>query len=130
MLYGGRELLDLAVATPDDFKGSFAVKLEQDFFIKIERGNRFYLSGGLFYTLFDAPSRIETQVYSSPFLVELRPEDTAVYIGTIQYYRERVGNNTLRSVMVRDDFQWAESQFKDRFGAGKKLRKVLVVPVR
>ena len=31
--------------------------------------------------------------------------------------------------MVRDDYQWADAKFKERFGTSKTLRKALATPV-
>jgi hypothetical protein len=34
----------------------------------------------------------------------------------------------LKEVMIRDDYQWADQQFKERFGTSKTLRKALLTP--
>lgn len=61
------------------------------------------------------------------FRVDVRPEDKAVYIGTIRYHRDEFFGTT--RVVVRDDYAAANAEFQRRFGRGTSLRKVLAVPV-
>jgi hypothetical protein len=127
ILYGGERLRDFTKSKPATFEGAFSTTLEKEFFIKAEKGSTFFVSGGTFYTEYDLPYHITYHTFSSPLQVEVMPDDEAVYIGTIQYYRDE--NNNLKDVMIRDDYQWADSQFKERFGTSKTLRKALLTPV-
>ena len=111
---------------PGNFSGSFATTLEKDFFIKIDTGIILYVSGGTYYSASGIPNRIEPHTFSSLFQVELRPDDEAVYIGTVQYIRDE--SNKLTSVMIRDDYKGADIHFKERFGTDKSLRKALLTP--
>ncbi len=61
------------------------------------------------------------------FRVELQPGDRAVYIGTIQYYRDEFFST--EKVVVKDDYTAANQEFQHRFGKGAVLRKALAVPV-
>ena len=124
ILYCGDRLMDFNEGNPTSYVGSFSTTLEKDFFIKVRRDPLLYVSGGTFYAAYDPPLHIESHTFSSPLRVELRPDDKAVYIGTIQYYRDQF--NKVKSVMIRDDYQWAESQYQERFGAQNPLRKSLV----
>jgi len=127
ILYGGERLRDFTKSRPATFEGSYSTTLEKEFFIKAGKGSTFFVSGGTFYTEYDLPYHITYHTFSSPLQVEVMPDDEAVYIGTIQYYRDE--NNNLKDVMIRDDYQWADSQFKERFGTSKTLRKALLTPV-
>ncbi len=127
ILYGGARLRDFAKRKPDTYEGSFATTLDKEFFIKVDKGSTFFISGGTFYTEYDPPYHVTYYTLSSPFQVEVMANDEAVYIGTIQYYRDE--NNKVKEVMIRDDYQWADSQFKERFGTSKTLRKSLATPV-
>jgi hypothetical protein len=127
ILYGGNRLRDFTKSKPTTFEGSFATTLEKEFFIKAEKGTTFFVSGGTFYTEFDLPYHITYHTFSSPLQIEIMPDDEAVYVGTIQYYRDE--NNNVKTVMIRDDYQWADTQFKERFGTTKNLRKELATPV-
>jgi hypothetical protein len=126
-LYVGDRIMDLNAAGPISVAGSFSIMLDKDFFIKLKRERTLYVSGGSFSTMPYAPSRAESHIFSSPFQIELRPNDEAVYIGTIQYFRD--GSNKLTGMAIRDDYQSADSQYKARFGTSSTLRRALVMPV-
>ena len=123
----GDRILDLKTAKTVGMAGFFSTTLEKEFFIKVDKGRTLYLSGGIVYRM-DNPTSLESFLFfQSPFQVEMQPDDEAVYIGTIQLYRDE--NNVVTSVFIRDDYAWADAQFKLRFGAYKTLRKALAVPV-
>jgi len=126
VLYCGDAAQDFKKNKPVGFEGSFLVTLEQEFFIKVNKDRTVYIPGGSFYTVYEPPFQVELVTLSSLFKVELRPDDEAVYIGTIQYYRD--DRNELQSVTIRDDYQWADAEFKERFGMDKTLRKALLTP--
>jgi hypothetical protein len=62
------------------------------------------------------------------FRVDIRPGDRAVYIGTIQYYRDEFFST--EKVVVKDDYAAANAEFQRRFGRGVTLRRALAVPVQ
>lgn len=61
------------------------------------------------------------------FKLDLKPGDRAVYIGTIQYYRDEFFST--QKVVVKDDYAAANQEFQRKFGKGVALRKALAVPV-
>lgn len=61
------------------------------------------------------------------FRIDIRAGDRAVYIGTIQYFRDEFFST--EKVVVRDEFSAANAEFKRRFGNEAVLRKALAVPV-
>ena len=61
------------------------------------------------------------------FKVDLKSGDRAVYIGTIQYYRDEFFST--QKVVIKDDYAAANQEFQRRFGAGVTLRKALAVAV-
>ncbi len=127
ILYCGNRPRDVKTNDLEIFADSFKTTLEKEFFIKINKDSSLYFTGGTFYTAHNPRDLAEAYTFESPFQVEIRPDDEAVYIGTIQYYRD--GSNKLKSVMIRDDYQWADTLFKERFGTSKTLRKALATPV-
>ncbi len=127
ILYAGERLKDFKTSPPDTFEGSYITNLGREFFIKVDKGRTLSISGGMFYTVYDPPYRIESHAVSSPFQVEIKADDDAVYIGTIQLVRD--DRNNITSVLIRDDYQWADDTYKARFGTRKTLRKALVEPV-
>ncbi len=125
-LYCGDRLRDLNAEKPETLSGSFSTEWDRDFFIKVGRSRSLFISGGFFFTASDQPGGADIHTMQQSFQVELRPDDEAVYIGTIQLFRS--GADTVQSVTIRDDYQWADTQFKERFGTGRTLRKALVKP--
>jgi hypothetical protein len=60
------------------------------------------------------------------FKVDVHPGDRAVYIGTIQYFRDEFFSTV--KVVVKDDYAAANAEFQRKFGKGVTLRKALAVP--
>lgn len=61
------------------------------------------------------------------FAVAVRPEDKAVYIGTIRYHRDIFFGT--EKVEIVDEYAEAQSEYRRKFGVGLVLRKALVQPV-
>ncbi len=61
------------------------------------------------------------------FRIDIRSGDKAVYIGTIQYFRDEFFST--EKVVVKDEFSTANAEFRHRFGSEAVLRKALAVPV-
>ena len=127
LLYCGEQIRDFRSKRPDTFAGSYAVTPEKSFYLEVRKGTTLYLSGGTFYTVFDPPYSIEAHTYPGLYTVDVNADDEAVYIGTIQYYRDE--DNNLTMIAIRDDYQAADQEFKDRFTTSTKLRKALLAPV-
>jgi len=126
ILYAGDRPRNLKAQPPDSFNGTFLTDLDREFFIKVDKGRTLYISGGMFYSVYNPPFQIESHVVSMDYQVEILPGDAAVYIGTIQLVRDE--QNNITSVLIRDDFQWADDKYKARFGTHRTLRKALLVP--
>lgn len=60
--------------------------------------------------------------------VEVKPDDTAIYIGSLQYFRDEFFGIT--KIYIHDEYEQAAEAFAKRYGAGAKLRKSLVIPPR
>ena len=126
VLFCGDQQRDLSARLPEDLSGGFDITLEKEFFITVDRDKPLAISGGIFYTAYDPPANVQYRTFSSPLMAMLKPGDEAVYIGTIQFYRD--ANNRLLSVTIRDDHQWADTRYKERFGTYSSLRKALAMP--
>lgn len=61
------------------------------------------------------------------FGVDVKPDDKAVYIGTIRYHRDTFFGT--EKVEVIDDYQQAKAEFTSKFGEQVRLRKSLAMPV-
>lgn len=123
ILHCGDQVADVNATDSSGPAESYVTKLEKDFFIKVRHYPLLTVSGGMFYEAYAPSLRVKARTFSTPLHVWLQPDDHAVYIGTIQYYRD--ASNNLKSVMIRDDYQWAESQYRKKFGAQTVLRKAL-----
>lgn len=60
--------------------------------------------------------------------VDVRPEDRAVYIGTLHYRRDEFWKVT--GVEVEDEYESVSAECQKRWGPGVTLRKALATPVR
>jgi hypothetical protein len=127
LLYAGSELQDLSTDTVGRPGAFFRTKLDREFFIKIAKTPVLYLSGGAAYALYDPPTPSEFHVLGLYLKTDIRRDDKAVYVGTLQVFRD--SKDRVQKVLVRDDYQWANNQFIERFGASRTLRKALVAPV-
>lgn len=124
ILYIGDTPRDFKSRPPDTFEDAFMTDLDREFFIKVDKGRTLYMSGGMFYSVYDPPYRIESHAACMDFTIDIQPDDSAVYIGTIQLVRD--DRNAITSLLIRDDYQWADDKFKARFGTRKSLRKALL----
>lgn len=61
------------------------------------------------------------------FRVDVRPDDKAVYVGTIRYYRDDFFGT--KKIVIKDDYAAAQAEFRRKFGDAMKLRKALVQPI-
>ena len=127
-LYCGDEMKKLQPSAFSGFEGAYGVLLENDFYLEADSSKPFYVLGGIFYAVFDPPYSVEAKTFKSIFKAGLRSNDKAVYIGTIQYYRDKFFN--LKKVVIKDDYQRANSEFKKRFKTGMTLDKALLTPVK
>ena len=127
VLYLGELIRDFRSKKPDTFEGSYALPLGRTFYIEVNKGTTIYLSGGMFFSVYDPPFNIESHTYPLFYKVDVGASDDALYIGTIQFHRD--DQNKLRLFAIRDDFQNADQEFKDRFTTATTLRKALLVPV-
>jgi len=67
-------------------------------------------------------------LFPAGFRIDARPSDRAVYIGTIVYHRDEYFGIT--KVIIRDDFERANAEFRKRTGNTVTLRKALVAVSR
>jgi hypothetical protein len=62
------------------------------------------------------------------FMVDVKPGDRAVYIGTIRYHRNEFFD--IKKVELSDDFQREQAAFRKKFGDSLKLVKHLAHPYK
>jgi hypothetical protein len=67
-------------------------------------------------------------LFPAPIPFEIRPGDTAVYIGTLRLYRDEFHEVT--KAEVRDDYGEAGAQFRNKFPGAPLPRKALLKPAK
>ncbi len=102
----------------NDIKGQsyFGGKIEQFMFVK-STNRSFYIVGCNFGRI-ELPAR---------FRVNISPDDKAIYIGTVIYYRDEF--NGLKDIKIKNEYKKAKKAFQKKFGKSLKLRKSLLVPI-
>jgi len=83
----------------------------------------FAIRGGVVPLKLDEPPTDEA-LLPGGFRVDLRPGDTAVYIGTIHYHRNEFWQIT--KVVVEDDYDRVRNDCLRRWGPSAPLRKAIV----
>jgi hypothetical protein len=112
-----------------EFEGKIEASMGETFFVA-SPNKPFYIIAGLIYMEIYSVSngRSTTTYYNSAifpgsFLIDIKPGDKAVYIGTIKYHRDNFYN--LTRVEIIDEYDHEMAQFRRRFGT-MKLRKALI----
>ena len=109
-----------------DYSGRIEAELEKQFFVRSE-GKPFYILGGMMFLTFDGGD-MDRAYFPGGFRVSINPEDDAVYIGTLRYYRNEFMD--VSKVVVIDQYEEANKEFVQKFGTSSSLRKALLVPVK
>ncbi|HEO65190.1 MAG TPA: hypothetical protein ENI73_04885 [Spirochaetes bacterium] len=114
----------------DEGKDMFLVKLNKTFFLK-GKNRSFYIVGGSVVMKYENRGNsvhITTRAYPARFKVNIRPNDKAVYIGTLIYKRNDFGD--VKKVKFKNEYKKAKKEFRKKFGRSLKLRKSLLQPVK
>ena len=109
-----------------DYSGRIEAELEKQFFVRSER-KPFYILGGMMFLAFDGGD-IDQAYFPGGYRISINPEDDAVYIGTLRYYRNEFMQ--ISKVDVIDQYEAANKEFVQKFGTSPSLRKALLVPVK
>lgn len=110
----------------DDFAGRIEAKIGKNFFVR-SHNKPFYILGGMLYL--ELGGREMNRVYfPGGMKVSLKPSDKAVYVGTVQYHRDEFFD--IKKVVILDDYDRVNAEFKKKFGAKAPLRKALLTAVK
>jgi hypothetical protein len=105
--------------------------LEETFFLKLLKSQRFMVKGAV--TMEFAARAVSARqmtvdqselLFPAPIAFDIRPGDTAVYIGTLRLYRDEFHEVT--KAEVRDDYGEASAQFRTKFPGAPLPRKALL----
>lgn len=106
-----------------DYGGRIEAMLGKNFFVGSSR-KPFYILGGMMYLNLSGAGDMDRAYLPGGLKVDIRPGDKAVYIGTIQYHRNEFFEIT--KVVIVDDYERANAEFRKKFGGKHALRKALV----
>ena len=109
--------------------------LEQTYFLKLPRSRRFMVKGSVTMALVARAVTARQSVidhtellFPAPIEFDIRPDDRAIYVGTLRLHRDEFHEVTQAEVF--DQFSTAYAEFTRKFGGGLPLRKALLKPVR
>jgi len=110
----------------DDQKGSgafFNPKLGELFFLEIPRSKR-YLAQATIMRKITSKGRMTKLVLPTPIDFGIKPNDKAVYIGTMKVTRDEF--QSIIATEVIDDHKQAQKAFQKKFSTKETLRKSLM----
>ena len=110
----------------DDYAGRIEATFGKNFFVGSD-SKPFYILGGMMYLDLGGPE-MNRAYFPGGLRVSLKPRDKAVYIGTVKYYRNEFFE--IKKVVIVDDYERANAEFKKKYGARYSLRKALLTPVK
>jgi hypothetical protein len=109
--------------------------LEETFFVKLPKSERFMVKGSVtmeFIARAVSPRQTivdQTELlFPAPIEFDIRPGDTAVYIGTLRLHRDEFHDVT--KAEVRDEYAEASAQFRSKFPGAPLPRKALLKPAK
>lgn len=128
-LYTNRALLHLASEPMTREKTFEAInpRLEETFFSQIPREKRYVVDAGVMMSSTSSPLGVELR-FPTPMEFEIRPTDTAVYIGTIRVHRDEF--NSVTKMELIDQSGAAAAEFRSRYGSDAVFRKAPIKQVR
>ena len=105
--------------------------LQQTYFLKAPRAKPYIVKGGVTMAFaLRAVSRRQAVtehtelLFPVPLRIDLRPEDTAVYVGTLRLHRDEFHEVTRAE--LRDDYAKAAAEYRARFPGSPPPRKALL----
>jgi hypothetical protein len=110
----------------EEVEDELEVPLAEPFLVKLPRKNFFLVGGKILMS-----THIEDDAYAylpGGLKVEVKPDDTAVYIGSLQYFRDEFFG--IEKIYIHDEYDQAVAAFEKKYGKGHTLRKSLVIPPR
>ena len=109
-----------------DYEGRIEAILGKNFFAR-SNSKPFYILGGMLYL--EVGGRSISRVYfPGGYKVTIKPGEKAVYIGTLQYHRNEFFD--ISKVVIVDDYERANAEFKKKFGTKYTLRKALLTQAK
>lgn len=109
--------------------------LQQTYFLKLPKSKRYMVKGAVTMAFaLRVVSRRQSVteqtelLFPAPLALDIRPGDSAIYVGTLRLHRDEFHEVT--KAEVRDDYASAIVDFRRKFGAAAAPRKALFVPAK
>lgn len=109
-----------------DYAGRIEAILGKDFFVR-SSNKPFYIVAGMMYLELGG-SEMNRAYFPGGMKVSIKPGDKAVYIGTVQYHRNEFFE--VSKVAIVDDYDYANAEFKKKFGGKISLHKALLTQAK
>jgi hypothetical protein len=109
-----------------ELSGRIDAVLDDNFYAR-SPNKPFYILGGKVFLSVDK-STSNTLYFPGGFKVIPKPDDKAVYIGTIRYEHDEFYN--IKKVTIVDDYENTRTAFNKKFGNQDLLRKSLIVQTK
>jgi hypothetical protein len=106
-----------------DYSGRIEATLGKNFFVR-SNNKPFFIIGAMMYLELSG-NGMNRAYFPGGMKVSIKPGDKAVYIGTVQYHRNEFFEIT--NITINDDYDSANAEFKNKFGARTPLRKALLI---
>jgi hypothetical protein len=100
--------------------------LQETYFLKLPRSHRYVVKGSVTMQLVSgARGTSHTELmFPVPIAFDIRPDDKAIYVGTLRLHRDEFHEVT--KAEVRDDYAAAMKEFRSRFVGEPLPRKALL----
>jgi hypothetical protein len=107
-----------------DYRGRMEVPLSETFYVRVPGGPRYVLATEILMQL--QATGLEKFRLPAGYKIDIRPGDTAVYMGTVRYHRNDFYDIT--KVEIVDEYRSELAAFRKAFGKKAGLRKALIIP--
>lgn len=105
-----------------DYKGRIEAELGETYYARARREPFYVVRSEIWMNM--RSIGIEKMVVPAGYRVDIRPDDRAVYLGTILYHRDEFFS--AENVEVIDEYKKESVAFRGKFGEGIKLRKAII----
>ena len=102
--------------------------LDETFFLKVPRTQKFMVKGTVTMEMRMRSGHLDQTdlVFPAPLRLDIRPGDTALYVGTLRLHRDEF--HEVVKAEIRDDYASAIVDYRRKFGAAAAPRKALFAP--
>lgn len=134
ILLTGSELKNPDLDRRQTFRDHILAPFGEVFFVRTANTPLYYLGGVVYMDtavsfwrnfLLDEPNFVQKAFLPGGVKIDQQPDDRAIYIGTLRYYRDEFFS--INRIDVVDEYETVKKEFAARFGDRISLRKGLVV---